>query len=148
MSNWCRKYFFKRPSALLPSIIYRSVNTKEFAPFDRGFSKTIKCDESCFSRISALFLSGCPPTIFFGIPLIIINSVQAFALRGITHVRIEAREITPLIGDRYSSSAIVFKGFIIGVKTAIAHSKPYPIYSGSLASTRLPVFKMHRGDLA
>ena len=96
----------------------------------------VVCDASIVPLIVCLLDRRCPPTIFFRVVTLVVNTVKAAAGRALSHVSKECRKVMrPLSADSYPSTAVI--GIVGAFRVVTARLRMAP--RGIFRAVRLSV---------
>ena len=101
------------------------IDTRDFAPLRYCLSLTTPFKNMVRAGIVVLLLFRSPPTIIFGIPLVVVYAIDAHVLGAFAHIGKELLERSfPFRADVYSPTSITGEVFAARVSTAFLHLCP------------------------
>jgi hypothetical protein len=99
-------------------------------PFDRGLRLSIPCNETAGPSIHGLFTTSGPSAIVSAVMAVVVVSFErVLGRRAKAHVAQEGFErLTPFDRDGDSTSSIILKGWMSGIRAALVHVVPSAVF--------------------
>lgn len=118
----------KRGPSLKPKFDGVSAASPFFSPLRKSFLNTIKLVFGCSSKVISLLFRGCPSAVSWGVPKVIVNSVNRHTFWALAHCSKKRREVvSPLVTDSDTSTAPQVKPMVCRVVAPVFHMGPYAV---------------------
>lgn len=134
---WMSKCAMQIPTAKDAILQITAWYTKMFRPFCNGFCCPIVGNPFRGSPIAHLLYCCRPSAIFRAVWPVVVNSIKRSPLFWLAHISNEIRVIIPTIAYCNTTSTIILKCWISGIKASLAHTLP------NLIAARIFVFVTH-----
>ena len=112
-----------------------------FTPFRNRQRFSKDGNKPSVSSIFGLFFSGSPNAIFWAIPFLVVNSLNAKPVWSFTHVIQKIGVVKPMFTNCDPSTAVVFVRFTFRTCASFFNALPYLISRGSLPTQSVPMRK-------